>query len=1489
MGSIAEKLQAIRSENESVFEKKPHLTRDLQRDFPHPWLYVGELLQNAVDANARRISIKVDKKKKALVFEHDGDKFTELDVKALCDKGMSTKGAATVGFMGVGFKAVFRCFERVEVSSGQWRFFLEAGITRGSKYKEVRRNWLGCFLPREDTDIEKPSEGMTCRFVLSKRLPKLESIDNDVERVLGGNLDVLPLLARKGVESLEWNRMRWALSQEEATDGRKNKGIVFLDAIQDWTEEKRRWVLFFTKYQPSDEAIRRFLTHRELNPSKGEEEQYYRDAGKERLVEGFIPLTEDGLPCPPQYGNIYALLRTDVHVPIGMNLQADWLLLTSRQELMEPHENPWHFEIFNQVPMLIRMYLEWACGLKETSVELLPRIYSVLPDMSSVEEDSWVRTAEFKKRLSRALHGLKFVPSLGPKGIRFCSLSESRILPDELREMDSEEYRPWDLFCCPTSKADLLGQRAVHCLVEMNILDTVTPLQLLAAWDTGAISNWKKKLKEAGDFAHVKLIECLDRLDSDEDWKNAPLRCLESESGTWISRGEAQRLPAEWDTVPEDNPAIRSWLRPFLSPEGTALKWALDRALCSRGFREPYIRHLPRVSLESALSAWWESIKRVDNDMAGCIVDMTIWIKDKLPNRERLVMKVLCGTNKPEVVGWDRAFVGEPYAPRSRKVLFKNRKPISASYLERNPSGAATGWAQFFVKASEEKVAGPLRFETHHELVQNKDLGKLLPGQTLPKMRKSGMVSTYKAKDINIRMNPWESLLEDYRFPDPVQELLQNEIDRETAIALSDYLSEKAVDLALSNVQRLIYVPADKHDPREMPTIKDATWLETLKGTAWIPVMDGSGPHLPSVVLPEPDEMLEQEPVADMPESLVNELRRCGIAFGTAVAGVSPIARLRTQGSRIRPEYLLELLIDAVEEAVSSEEKRDELLDILMSVPVFPVSELGTIDNVERIPLSRIVRTATRGMKLGGWLVALDDLSDDTLLENAVGTVALISEIQPAPTHKHALDFLKWVWNKEPEAERVRHILPRAYEIVLEAMNENQITSEQLLQESRTAKVYSGRQWFPVHAEDLFLDDILEDRFTSGLGGVHLATPGHLGESNEHAVQVAEMIGLNRLSEKYEIELRIEGKEDSPSRMQEGLRSIIRHMMNKQKRIDQFEEEVADKPYFRDDSASLYECEQLEKVVKIDGKPKTGWRVSAAFVDNAFYVCGEPVDFMADLCTLLLRANGLNNRRDLDSLAPEITQLIAYLDVEEELDEQLAVLAGSSGVPEEDAMDEREKTEEQEPGEVQDGSKKKPPVSTDKKSTGGTGDYSAERRERKLKSALKKVRQYLATAPLPFVEDDTDKSDREFGSDARFRAAVMAYEEEQGRYPVEGDFGQPGYDIESYTGPQEDPERHLIRRIEIKGRSSAWESEQTVELTNRQFNAARNLEGTEDLSLHDDFDYWLYVVETTDHDIYCVLPVRNPCRAAGKYEFRGGTWRELAEDSSDVKGDEDLS
>jgi hypothetical protein len=228
--------------------------RDLQQTFPHPWLYVAELLQNAVDEGAKRIHITVEDGER-LIFEHDGKPFDEQNVESLCARGVSSKGISTVGFMGVGFKAVFRSFESVQVSSGSWRFSLTVPAVENGEFGDLQRDWLGAVLPQWDGEALPPSAGMTCRFVLfGCLLNNFVPVSADLERVFGDDYSLLALLAWRGIEEMDWNGEQWRLARSEMPlDGGEGSRVI-LEARDTSGTTLHRWILFSAIYQPSRAA-----------------------------------------------------------------------------------------------------------------------------------------------------------------------------------------------------------------------------------------------------------------------------------------------------------------------------------------------------------------------------------------------------------------------------------------------------------------------------------------------------------------------------------------------------------------------------------------------------------------------------------------------------------------------------------------------------------------------------------------------------------------------------------------------------------------------------------------------------------------------------------------------------------------------------------------------------------------------------------------------------------------------------------------------------------------------------------------------------------------------------------------------------------------------------------------------------------------------------------------------------------------------------------
>jgi len=106
--------------------------RAFELTFEHRWIYVFELVQNALDAGARSIALRVSEDGDRLEFQHDGkSSLDERDVEGLSKVFRSTKGASSVGFMGIGFKSVFGRFREARISGWGWTFRYEVAQVVG--------------------------------------------------------------------------------------------------------------------------------------------------------------------------------------------------------------------------------------------------------------------------------------------------------------------------------------------------------------------------------------------------------------------------------------------------------------------------------------------------------------------------------------------------------------------------------------------------------------------------------------------------------------------------------------------------------------------------------------------------------------------------------------------------------------------------------------------------------------------------------------------------------------------------------------------------------------------------------------------------------------------------------------------------------------------------------------------------------------------------------------------------------------------------------------------------------------------------------------------------------------------------------------------------------------------------------------------------------------------------------------------------------------
>jgi hypothetical protein len=1460
-------IEHLRAENEAFYrdDRGRGALKDLQVVFPLPWIYLAELVQNAIDAKATRLRFAIGPED-SLVFEHNGNRFRAKDVRALCTRGVSTKSTNTVGFMGVGFKSVFKTYETVLVSSGRWRFRL---CVPSDEVFGVRQ-WIGAVLPIWASDAPPPREGYTCRFELSRRVVE-GTCSDDLAELLREGYALLSLLAWNRVSEMEVDGHAWKFTLTEVPiNGGDASRVKVAASSRDGTT--RTWLLFVKSYQPSEAAVIRFLRHRQIQPAPEEREEVLAKASRLRDVILFCELAQDTAPLPVNRGQCFSLVPTGHTTCLGLHMQAEWLLDISRREPMRILGDPWQEEILAQVPYLLKAYLEWLVSPETDGAGSWPRGYAALPGPTEdTEIDAALRAGKVADELCALLADCEFVPhEVSDNRVDFTSPAATRVLPDPLQRCIEGEHGPKAELFGPTIAAlATLGTRATDFLRKTGLLSRLAPGELQAQWADGKVGEWFNGLGEAATPAYVRLIGSLAELETDPAWAAADLRCLPAADGEWRTRTEIGRYPPNWGIL-SPSPAVSVALEPFAGTRAELLDWKTDQVLRQDASAQRYIKPLKTLGLENVASAWWASlpIDLVPSDRA-LVVAFTDLVRRQrtlttlVPN----VLALHVGTER--LLPIQQVVLADPYTGSYRRQLFPNEPSVSAAYLTEVPDATDADWRVFF----ESQEPGPkgrptLLLEKSHAA----------PDDVAAAGRQLWLRVTYKEagwRGVTIDSNT--HYLVDSQWPHEAASVLESPTEA-GAQALQRWMLEHPGFFRTWPTPSIVYIPYGSGSASSVALRRDSEWLKQLKRLAWLFDQAGHGSYRASDILGAFDPSRPDAPVARLAEGFAALAAELGIAFGTAIPNAPAIDRLRTLGPRSSWDTLKELVDDAIVEAGEDESKGALLRSVLNDTPLFALPDgRQTPDRLSRVGAARLVLRSRRST-LGDWVCSCDDYPEPGVERAVLQQVLSAVTVPEGTAPEQAAAFLQWVWASEPDADKVRQVLPRAFQYALE--------SEEAVASLRSqAKVFvSARRWVRV-ADGVFLNDlgIADKELIDADEGVLLATPGHLGDDDESRRRTCSLLGLQLASTRYRLEIeKVIGGVLTPETWRSGFRYAH----------DRFWRELVGAD---DESAEGIETPPPLELVCVDTitrrllKDEDEIDVLASNVaigDTEAYAVGEPLEFAPDLAETLIEHWGITLRRDGYALGSRLTGLLARIDrmpEDEEPREPTKPEPEPITTPAEKALDDTTASPDKQPPEqpTEDQQKPTPTKPSDPTHTRKQKDARhdwLQRKRKDLRLELRNIERQIAeglSAELE-PEDEDDRADdherRPFGDDEKYRQAAVDYERQHGRFPEVADKGQAGYDMDSYSHDRGHPDRALVRRIEVKGKGGVWKGDEIVELSDRQMKDALARKVQEAERTAADFDYWLYVVETSA-GVSNVIPLRNPVRRAAKFEFRGGLWR----------------
>jgi hypothetical protein len=1539
-------INKLGKKNEKMYRSKESqgLFSWLEQAFPEPWLYVAELIQNAVDAGAK--ALRFVPGKDSLVFEHDGRTFDQNDVKGLCSLGLSSKGFGTLGFMGIGFKAVFHTWERVSVASAGWHFSLEVPTVKGPRGARLK-NWPRSVVPNWEKAEARLSNGMNCRFLFEGRRADGQA-QNDLAGYLGAGDALWALLALRGVRTVCLGDQKWALTVKK----QRGRAIIRCLTVVSYRTANYRWLAVTTTYSPSDEAVKQFVQYR------GQVAKHADEAAlnQRRSATLLCRLDDEGVPSPSHPGLAYGFLPTVLPLPLGAHVNADWLLDVTRREPRDLEGNPWHEDIRSQIPRLLGDFVEWVVEHHGRYSDRLRQALEVLPDLESAvgDDEQWMLGGDFVPALKKRLAAIPFVRCLHDKERQWLTPKEARFLPEPLAERTSQpELCPGLLFGPEVGDRNGLGERATKCLGHMNLFRELRAGELKKLWDGGRVGRWAKQFNEEIQNEHLSALYAglaeLAKREVGDSWGEAELRCIPSVTGKWLTKGEAVRLPSDWTGLPDDD--LRARLRPFVAEsEDCLVREELGKS--------QYLMHVPRPDLEVVAEKWWKDLpgSSLDEPLIQLVLDLSLWALHE--NRRGMVQRYLCrddGGSLRLCQGSD-CLLEEPYAGDWRKRFFPKLPAVADRYPALEGSPNAAQWRAFFERGGVPPM-GAFKLEVRANRISPQDAQNLAE-QELDLIRGGG---TRQWHGLTLSNNDCGQC--DFLLPESVEGLLEKaSVAPEEARDLGKWLSEGGF-LPGSSQRWVAWLPYGTTQWEDKKQLGLSSWVTKLQEGIWVMGRDGKGPYAPEQVLPQHDPARPEAPVADLPQHLVSSLVNAGVGFGTAVEQVPAIRRLRAEGPTAMPARVVELVQAALEQAGASEPTLAELQQAVLETPLFDTSDGNvTPDGLTRVPGKRLVTRAGIGgnrSRLAGWVVAIVDYPVDATARRSLAEKAqTLIKLPATTTGEQTLDFLKWVWANQPEeVSRISDALPLAYSYLLEDLPQDGPLCRAFgLALSRATVFTRSKHW--VGVADAYLDDLPDDLPEKSLppayGNLELATGGHLAHGRVEQAGVAERIGLRLLSRRFQIGVTVEGDKGSvPPAWQSVVDRLWR--LFRLGRAARSGETARQIPVEK--APSVFRCSGIIETIRDNEAAHDDDRVSsrspdARFHDGKVWVAGEPEQFTTDLCLVLVERAGREVPDRLKIEAGQLLQRIGEGDGGGQRLSQLEREYGESGsrVPEqgdgdlhgtsqEGSEETSAKTGQEDPlpgglgsagrtsgagrrgvsnAQLDSGGAK----GADASSQSPAGCAASERRERTGSqlpvgsdpTALPLGRPSSPPTDLGASYTSEDRASRikyhrtqaenlEFAevnpaipgvpseqqstgtcpprSDEPFRKAVLAYEQIKGRFPVARDPMQPGHDVDSFSAAEGDEHRSLVRRIEVKGRNRPWTDAEIVVISDRQFKDALVRSAGEEEKRSDDFDYWVYVVELGDWG-YCVIPLRNPAAALRSFALRADVWRRTAEEEGGI-------
>ena len=1490
-----------------------NMLRLFELTFEHRWIYVFELVQNALDAGARSIAFQCSDDGDCLTFQHDGQSaLGEPEVEGLSKLFRSTKGATTVGFMGIGFKSVFGRFREARISGWGWTLRYEMREITGRRYGDVQTDPLGAVLPIWDDSVPEPDRDFTTRFQFNNRLDHGVDLRSDVDRLLPDDPTLLAILAESNLQRVHVDGCVWELGIDEQQDGSRTATARCADDV--W-----QWQLFSAQFQPSRPAIARLLEHRQIRPDElpeREREEVYAAAARPRRVLGVLPLDDQGRPDPPQRGQLYATLPTEVTLALGLHINADWLLNISRTGLRGIEDDPWQRDIADRIADVLKNFLLWVartCSDPDAAARAFAALAS--PSRGSGRVDAILADERWLSRLRDLLQDTPVVPvwTTGSDALSFAPPRDAIVPPAPLAAAfeDQPSLKPATLLNGCALVRRVLGSGGRELMNSAGLLREMPPKQLERVWANG-LEPWWKTLDGDGSVRRDLLFHlwaAVSKLTSETGWTKATLPCVRAADGAWRTIADSaffrDRLPSDREPGGIE---VRGFLQPFIDrTDYLAEGWIHVLRQGAGKDRDPaqhgHLRrawhwietHARGIGLRELVQNAIDVLDASEAPDWSVLVPLGRWALRR--NRRDLLLRVLVESDAGRRgIPLGRALLSKPYVrDHDRCLLFPGLPVVSAAYLEDAATADPREWRVFFEQAGVQGAVAVRAVDGHAGQGDKETVSQFL-GVDVGTIGWSN-AGGYTLRDFDIEPS----------VPD-------TEVSEEHRRALSAWLDDSFGALRGKGRRTVHYSYYGNYSRQGQIS---SAWVRKLSDLAWVPSHDGSLKQ-PREVLSQRDPAREGAPTAALSDALLSVLEQEGVRFGVGIPAATPLRRLATTGSQLPAEDLAALFREIRDQGLTDDDaRRFEQALLQVQIPC---------EDGRRVPLNHIVQSVGGG-RLRGAL-------GDRILPLARFHPQLVEELEhddfpyvipETTTGEQALAYLREVWQRARQsptglANDVRNVLPLAYAYCLEDCGDDPSLRERWAAGVLEAAVFTDREWVVLaNAANIYFDDVDDRRFIPQTVNLRTVTAGHLGNSPADQHRTAKALDLPPLSSAVTMEWFGQDGEPAPGdwiQRFDLICGLLRWVRSHGDKANGEAGAVAE--------LALRRSADLRLKVSFAGAPAEYIPVNARLHENVLTVAASPLRWGADAAKELLRHAGFRQRAEL---AADLTGMLMAIDADEEFllaadkfrrsfasdfvhtpSVQPDTRSGEHETTAETGRDpsqtpdpagtataEREATEPASPQDTpsEDAGQRDAGTPADEPKTHQqprtpadddpaaarppSGSYTRARALARQEAIAKTLRSALKGEIAP-PDDDKKADDRQNEGGPRgdgtlgdevYREIAAMYERANGRDPEIGDPSQTGWDLRS-----SDPKAGTMRLIEVKGKGCPWEQDEVVELSRAQVHKA-----FETLDNRTPRRSWyLYVVERTDDRRFRVLPIENPVRVASTWILSGESWREIAEE-----------